>query len=159
MNFNPVIMQSEKVNSLDELPARLQRGFEAAKVASHYSDGYSTRDKMGAALFASSRLLSIGFNQYSKSKQGNKFIKLVNNKIIEYYKAVHAEQSCLCSKIQFNNNLSNSKLILYIYREKADGTPAASAPCEICQSLIKRSGISIVRFFTMSGEYKEWKIN
>jgi deoxycytidylate deaminase len=150
----------DKVVSLDQLPARLQKGFEAAKVASNYSDGDTIREKMGAAIFAGSRLLSIGFNQYHKSRPDNKFIKVVGSKVVEYYKATHAEQSALDKiKYKYNANYTNSKLILYIYREGADGMPSASAPCELCQSIIKRSGISIVRFFTMAGSYKEWKVN
>ena len=113
---------------------------------------------MGAAIFAGSRLLSIGFNQYYKSRPDNKFIKLVDNKVVEYYKATHAEQTAL-DKIKYSTNYINSKLILYIYREGADGMPSASAPCELCQSVIKRSGISIVRFFTTQGSYKEWKLS
>lgn len=146
-----------KVLSLNELPARIQRGFEAAKVASSYSDGPLKRERMGAAIFAGSRLLSIGFNQYYKSRPDNKFIKVVNNKLVEYRKATHAEQ-CALDKIKYSPNYVNKKLILYIYREGADGMPSASAPCELCQSIIKRSDISIVRFFTVSGAYKEWKV-
>ena len=146
-----------RVYSLDELPARLQKGFEAAKVASTYSDGDLKRERMGAAIFAGSRLLSIGFNQYYKSRPDNKFIKVISNKIVEYSKATHAEQ-CALDKIKYSPNYAKKKLILYIYREGADGTPAASAPCELCQTLIKRSEISVVRFFTRGGEYKEWKV-
>ena len=147
-----------KVISLDELPARLQKGFEAAKAASIFSDGCLKRERMGAAIFAGSRLLSIGFNQYYKSRPDNKFIKLdTNNKIIEYHKATHAEQ-CALDKIKYSPNYVNKKLIMYIYREGANGEPTASAPCELCQSIIKRSEVSIVRFFTRSGEYKEWKV-
>jgi deoxycytidylate deaminase len=150
----------DKITSLDQLPARLQKGFEAAKLASSYSDGESKREQMGAAVFAGSRLLSIGFNQYYKSRPDNKFIKIVNDRVIEYYKATHAEQSALDKiKYKYNENYTKSKLILYIYREGADCMPSASAPCELCQSVIKRSGISIVRFFTASGAYKEWKVD
>ncbi|MCI4437618.1 MAG: hypothetical protein JHC33_12500 [Ignisphaera sp.] len=160
LNQNLLGVKNDKVISLDELPARLQRGFEAAKVASACSDGESKRERMGAAIFAGSRLLSIGFNQYYKSRPDNKFIKVVNNKVVEYYKATHAEQSALDKiKYKYNANYSNSKLILYIYREGADGMPSASKPCELCQMLIKKAGISIVRFFTTSGSYKEWKVN
>ena len=148
----------KKINSLDELPARLQKGFEAAKVASSYSDGSLKRERMGAAIFAGSRLLSIGFNQYYKSRPDNKFIKLsVSNKIIEYRKATHAEQ-CALDKIKYSPNYTNKKLIMYVYRESANGLPAASMPCELCQSVIKRSDVAIVRFFTTGGEYKEWKV-
>lgn len=148
----------QKIYSLDELPARLQRGFEAAKAASTCSDGLFAREKMGAAIYAGSRLLSIGFNNYAKSRPGNKFIKVVDDKVFEYYKATHAEQSAL-DKIKYSENYANSKLIMYIYREAANGTPSASAPCELCQALIKRSDISVVRFFTPSGSYKEWKVS
>ena len=147
-----------RIYSLDELPARLQKGFEAAKVASSYSDGPLKRERMGAAIFAGSRLLSIGFNQYYKSRPDNKFIKMVANKVVEYSKATHAEQ-CALDKIKYSPNYTNKKLILYIYREGADGMPAASAPCELCQTVIKRSEIAIVRFFTMDGEYREWKVS
>ena len=148
----------KKITSLDELPARLQKGFEAAKVASSYSDGCLKRERMGAAIFAGSRLLSIGFNQYYKSRPDNKFIKLgLDNKVVEYRKATHAEQ-CALDKIKYSPNYVNKKIIMYIYREGSNGEPTASMPCELCQSIIKRSDVAIVRFFTTSGEYKEWKV-
>ena len=147
----------DKIHSLTELPARIQKGFEAAKAASSCSDGPLKRERMGAAIFAGSRLLSIGFNQYYKSRPDNKFIKLVADKLVEYRKATHAEQ-CALDKIKYSPNYTNKKLILYIYREGADGTPAASAPCELCQAVIKRSEVAIVRFFNMNGEYREWKV-
>ncbi len=152
------LVHSSKIFDLSELPSRLQRGFETARAASKYSDGFCTRDKMGASIFAGSRLLSIGFNQYSKSRPSNKFIHVVNNKIIEFYKAIHAEQAAI-DKIKYSTNYINSKLILYVYRETAEGLPAASAPCLLCQQTIKQTDlISIVRFFTPNGEYSEWKV-
>lgn len=155
MIFNTT--EGNRITSLDQLPARLKRGFEAAKAASVCSDGYQVRDRMGTAIFAGSRLLAVGFNQFHKSRPGNKFIKVVDNKIVEFYRATHSEQAVL-DRIKYSENYSNSKLILYIYRETADGMPSASAPCLMCQQVIKNSAVSIVRFFTMSGEYREWKV-
>jgi len=152
-------IKDKKIRHLNELPARIQKGFEAAKAASFYSDGSLKRERMGAAIFAGSRLLSIGFNQYYKSRPDNRFIKIgPNNKVIEYRKATHAEQ-CALDKIKYSPNYVNKKLIMYIYREGADGHPTASMPCQICQSTIKRSDVAIVRFFTPNGEYKEWKVS
>ncbi len=157
--FLSVLKIDKQIKSLNELPSRIQRGFEAAKAASSYSDGYLKRERMGAAIFAGSRLLSIGFNQYSKSRPDNKFFKISqDNKIIEYCKATHCEQ-CALDKIKYSENYTDKKLIMYVYREGANGEPTASAPCQMCQAAIKRSDISVVRFFTFDGEYKEWKVN
>ena len=148
---------SNRIYSLDELPARLHRGFDAAKAAAAIAPHNKARDRMGASVFAGSRLLSFGFNQDVKSCPTNSFIKLDDNyKIISYLKPIHAEQSALFP-IRYRD-YSRQKLSLFVYRENAEGLPTASLPCLLCQTAIRVAGISIVHFFTQDGVYKYYKV-
>ena len=147
----------QKIYSLDELPARIHRGFEAAKAAAALSPHKKSRDRMGASIFAGSRLLSFGFNQDIKSCPTNSFIKLdTNYKIISYLKPIHAEQSALFS-IRYRD-YSRQKLSLFVYRETAEGLPTSSFPCPLCQTAIKTAGIYIVHFFTVDCKYHCYKV-
>lgn len=150
---------SERILSLNDLSSSIKRGFEAAQAASLHSDWPSKRTKMGCAIFAGSRLVSIGFNQFSKTKPGNKFFKIdPNGNVIEYLKPLHAEQSALV-KIRHRDNLKKSKLSMFIYRSNISGLLATSAPCPMCQSEIINAGISIVHFFAPGSRYGVWRVN
>lgn len=154
---NVYVNVTQPIVMLNDLPASIKRGFEAALVASHHSDGVQRRLRMGAAIYAGSRLLSIGFNQYQKTKPGNKFFKVGENGTIkEFLKTIHAEQTALI-KIKYRD-YSNSKLSMYIYRTDSNGNPATSAPCPLCQKDIKDSGINTVHFIAPGGYLGKWQV-
>lgn len=154
---NVYVNVTRPIISLSELPASITRGFEAALVASNHSDGLQRRLRMGAAIYAGSRLLSIGFNQYQKTKPGNKFFKVGENGVIkEFLKTIHAEQTALI-KIR-HRDYSNNKLSMYIYRADSNGNPATSAPCPMCQEMISSYGINTVHFIAPGGYYGKWDV-
>jgi deoxycytidylate deaminase len=155
---NVYINTNKQLIQLSDLPASLTRGFEAALVASSHSDGLQRRLRMGAAIYAGSRLLSIGFNQYLKTKPGNKFFKIESNGVVkEFLKTIHAEQTALI-KIR-HRDYSNNKLSMFIYRSDSNGNPATSAPCPMCQETIRAYGISTVHFIAPGGYYGKWDVN
>jgi deoxycytidylate deaminase len=152
---NVYVNVTQPIVMLSNLPASIKRGFEAALVASNHSDGLQRRLKMGAAIYAGSRLLSIGFNQYQKTKPGNKFFKVGENGVVkEFLKTIHAEQNALI-KIR-HRDYSNNKLSMYIYRSDSNGNPATSAPCPLCQADIKKAGIAKVYFIAPGGYLGYW---
>lgn len=152
-----IVDTSKRIISLDELPYSIRRGFEAALAASSDSDWPSLRTRMGSAIFAGSRLLSVGANAFYKTKPGNKFFKVKADGVVtEYLKPLHAEQAALV-KIR-HRDYSRQKLSMFIWRSDAQGRPNTSAPCELCQSEIIKSGIKIVHFFAPGGLYGKWDV-
>lgn len=150
---------SKQIISLDMLPASIRRGFEAARAASFHSDGPLQRTKMGASIYAGSRIVAVGFNQYNKSKPGNRFFKLAQDgSVVEYTKSIHAEQSAL-TRIRYRDYGRTNKLILFVFRQDAKGLPAASSPCEMCQGEIQRAGIQTVHFIAPGGFYGRWEVS
>lgn len=133
-----------------EMTNRWQRCFEIAKAASEHSDGKFPRDRMGAAIFSGSRLLSVGFNQYAKSRPGNIGLKKNGRTFLI---SIHAEQSAL-SKIKYRDYSSN-KLICYIVRLNSVGDFTSSKPCNMCIDHLKNHGIKNVRFINESGNPEE----
>ena len=127
------------------LPGSWIRGFDAANAASEYSDGIPNRDKMGAAIFCSGRLLSIGYNLYKKTTPKSIIMKRGHEIVL----SLHAEQSAL-TKIRYRDYEKN-KLIMYIYRKNTHNMPVNSKPCNKCQELLHASGIKIARYINGNG--------
>ena|ERR1700680_3739813 len=61
----------------------------------------------------------------------------------------HAEFNVL------KNINDGSKGVLYVYREKADGSLGLSSPCEFCRLLLRDKGIKKVVYTTKDGYAKE----
>lgn len=84
------------------------------------------RDKRG-------RILSIGRNSYVKTHPLQaKLAKLVGKEHSVY---LHAEIHAI-TKLRFGTPYA-----IEVYRYLANGTPANSKPCEICQTAIRLAGI------------------
>lgn len=109
------------------------RGFEVAKAAALLSNARHAR-RVGAALYSGSTLLSIGYNEYGKSHP-----KAVWN--------MHAEHRALLRR-QYH---VSKNLIVYVFRETADGKEACSKPCSNCAALMKEAGVRLVRYLDEVG--------
>lgn len=135
-----------------KLTSRWKRGFEAAKNASSLSDGKSVGEKMGAAVFQGSILLSTGYNLYAKTKPGNSY--KLNGAVFDT--SIHAEQMAI-DKIR-HYDYSNTKLTVYIVRLDVNGDFVVSRPCSSCVSYMKQYGIRIARFINETGSPEEMQI-
>jgi len=98
------------------------QGFDAAKEGSRLAQAPRHSRKVGAALYAGRRLLSIGFNSYGQSHPRNP----------KGY-SIHAEHRALLRRQHY---APHNRLIMYIWRETADGNPAHSEPCKRCKELM-----------------------
>jgi tRNA(Arg) A34 adenosine deaminase TadA len=123
---------------MKKLTASWKRGFAAAKAAKEYSNGDRPGEKMGAALFSGSILISIGFNTYDKTHPSSKKKNF----------SVHAEHACIIKR-QYKEDGNN--LTMYVYREtqvnKGVLLPSISRPCENCLGILKLAGVKRVRFY------------
>jgi len=130
----------------------LKRGFEVARAASLHSTGIAIGQKLGAALFAGSNLLSIGFNDFSKTHR---------HSVCEAYNGnLHAEIKCLVKRWHYEKS---KNLILYVSRtitnpEQTILEYGCSRPCGNCMRVIVEFGVRRVRFFNENGIPEEIKL-
>ena len=134
------------------ITCRWTRGFKAAMEASKHSDGDSSRDRLGAAIFHGNRLLASGCNSYSKTKPGNVGTRPDGS---EFPVSLHAEQ-CAVDKIKYQEQAG--KLILYTARINALGQYVSSKPCNMCIEYLRKYNIKIVRFINELGVPEEMRI-
>lgn len=120
------------------------RGFEAAKAASKYAIAPRIGLKVGAALYAKSTLLSIGFNSYDVTHPNSH-----RNRV--YTCNIHAEHRAIIKRQHY----VNGNLIIYVWRERFDGTPGNCKPCLTCQLILKEAGVKRARFIDEFGKPKE----
>ena len=121
-----------------------QRGFDAAKAAMLYSNGGRPGRKLGAALFNGSRIISIGFNIFTKTHP------LVKHATFD--KNVHAEHAAVIKRQHYDNG---GNLILYVYRENGNGVPICSKPCKSCQNILALANVKRVRYIDEKGQFTE----
>ena len=146
------ISESDRYNNYEvisierPITRRWIQGFETAKAAMVYSDGFKARDKMGAAIFCGSRLLSIGFNQYSKTDG------TIKTKT-PFLFSIHAEKAAL-SKIKYRN-YSDLKLICYVVRMNSKNQFVISKPCNNCIEALQNFGVHSIRFINAKGNAEE----
>jgi deoxycytidylate deaminase len=128
-----------------------QRGFEAATAASIHSTGIAVGQKLGAALYSGSNLLSIGFNDWNKTTR--------HSQNIDYNGNTHAEVMALVRRWHYDKT---KNLIMYVSRYITNSQQTiigygCSRPCNSCMRLIVSYGVRRVRFFDENGEPREIK--
>ena len=136
----------------NKLSKSWQRGFDAASAASLHSTGLAVGQKMGAALYAGSILLSIGFNDWNKTTPHSKHETHNGN--------THAEVMAVVKRWHYEKSRN---LILYVSRtitnpEQTIVKYGCSRPCEKCMNLAKDYGVRRVRFFNEFGMPNEIKL-
>lgn len=112
-----------------------KRGFDIARAATEFAIAPRRSRRVGAALFSGATLVAIGANRYGHSHPDAEW-------------SVHAEHAALIKR-QYH---PSRNLILYVYRELADGTPACSRPCRNCVQLLRMAGVRWVRFYDTDGD-------
>ena len=126
----------------------VQRGFDAARAASELSTAPRVARKMGAALFSSSRLLSVGFNRWHTHPQ--------SDNTAEFNRTLHAEAVAFTRRKHYDP--VGGRLTLYVTRNLADGTAGESKPCPNCLALARLAGVSRIHFYGTDGEPKEMNL-
>jgi len=121
-----------------------KKGFEVAKAASKYAIAPREGLRIGAALYAKSALLSIGFNTYYVTHPAS-----ARNKLFD--RNIHAEHRAIIKRQHYDN----SSMVMYVYRELANGILANCMPCLTCQKLMAEAGVKRVRFINEGGQFEE----
>jgi deoxycytidylate deaminase len=133
------------------LPNSWRRGFEAAEAASIYSDGVKLGERLGAALFAGPRIMSLGYNVWAKSHPASRHPK--------FDRCVHAEHMSLIKRRHYVNS---NNLVMYVYRAKRenfkDAIAACSRPCKNCCMLLELANVRRVRFIDENGIPAEMRL-
>jgi deoxycytidylate deaminase len=121
----------------------IDRGFDVALAATALSDAPRAGLRMGSALYAGARLLSVGANRWYSTHPDS------DNR--EFNRTVHAEHVAILKRRYTNQ----SGLTLYVARIRADGSYGCSKPCGNCMNLMKLAGVTRVRYFDHEGKQVE----
>jgi deoxycytidylate deaminase len=129
-----------------------RRGFDAAAAISIYSTGQSHGLRLGAALYAGSNLLSLGFNDWNQTHP-----RSTKN---EFAKNLHAEHAALLKRRHYDNARN---LIMYVYRARINPDTdlielACSRPCDNCMTLLESAKVRRIRFIDENGFANEISI-
>ena len=123
------------------------------KIAQSLSTMSDHRVKIGCVVVNKHRIVSSGHNSNSKchAVQAQLDMKYFN---CNCSGKVHAETSALIPLLKSNEDYSRATL--YTYREYKDGSLAMSRPCSRCMELIKRLGITTIKYTTDHGYAVEY---
>ena len=124
--------------------ASSNRGFETALAAAELSTASRTARKMGSALYAGPRLLSVGYNRYHSHPDSNN---------IGFCRSLHCEHVALLRRQHFDK--LSGHLTMYVARRLADGSLGCSKPCDNCVELCRLAGVRRIRYVDEQGERKE----
>jgi deoxycytidylate deaminase len=114
---------------------QIERGFSTAFAAALLSDAPRCGLRMGASLYAGSRLLSLGANRWcTHPASDNKY----------FNRSFHAENVALVRRKHYD---IISRLTMYIGRMREDGTIGCSRPCNNCLELMRLAGVRRVWFY------------
>ena len=123
---------------------KASRGFDAALAASFLSTAPRTGLRLGAALFCGSRLLSLGSNRWHSHPSSDN---------AEFTRSLHAENVALLRRKHYD--APRGRLILYVARQREDGSIGCSKPCANCMALARLAGVRRVWFYNAAGEPEE----
>lgn len=109
-----------------------------------------TRVKVGCILVYKNTILAKGWNTEKTHTDQMHYnaVRFDCNKKYFPHK-LHAEQMCL-SKVKYLD-IDFSKVILYVYREYNDGSPALAKPCLSCEKYINDLQVGKIVYTTDSG--------
>jgi deoxycytidylate deaminase len=125
----------------------IARGFDVALATALLSNAPRPGLRMGSALFAGNRLLSVGANRWNSTHP--------NSDNRAFVRTIHAEHIALVRRQHYD---VSGNLILYVARRRADGSLGCSKPCANCLELARLAGVSRVRYFDHSGKQEEMTI-
>ena len=120
---------------------RDKRFFDLARNVSFKSDH---RIRLGAVIVKQGRVVSVGFNRYSKTHP-------MSN---SYNRTLHAEMDAIVGVDR--GTLRGSTM--YVYREDRNGVQKIAKPCCHCEPVIREVKIKKVIYTTSSGSIGEIKI-
>lgn len=117
--------------------------FRAALAAAMQSEDYQY--KLGAAIFAKKRLISVGANNAKTHPLSRFYGRPVT---------VHAEMQAIIRAKNVVESLEG--MVLVVARIKRNGEIGMARPCSGCEAIIRRNGIKEVWYTTENGWAKEY---
>lgn len=128
---------------------RIDRHFNIAKQASIYSN--VKRARVGSVFIYKNKILSIGWNSNKTAPIQAYWNKERFDESKEPYclHSLHAETAALLNVK--NTNIDWSKVMVFNWRIKKDGTQGNSRPCKSCMAMLIKQGIKDIFYSTENG--------
>ena len=129
---------------------RIKHYFNLAKNASQYSD--NKRARLGSVIIYKNKVISVGWNVENKTNPlQEEYNRLRGYDVsVEFTKSsLHAEFSAML-RIK-HMDIDFSKIHMFIYRERKDGSLGNARPCPACMGFSKKLGIKNIYYTTNDG--------
>lgn len=125
----------------------MKRCFKIAKEARNASDWKGQH--LGSVIVYKNKILSIGWNTSKETPLQKKFNKYRTFDEKVYKNSEHAEMRAIRTLLHDydEKDLDFSKISIYIYRDRKDGSLGLAKPCPACEMAIRSLGIKNV-FYT-----------
>ena len=130
---------------MDSLSKRQKSFFRAAQVMSTLSDH---RYKVGCVIVNGHRIISSGYNSDTKCHAVQARVDQ-SHFDCDCIGKLHAETRAIIPLLKTHSKYKNATI--YTYRETSDKHLAMSRPCERCLQLIRKLGITKIRYTTPDG--------
>ena len=128
----------------------IKRYMSSAKKASLASS--YPRQKIGAVMVYGNKVIATGCNTYKTNPMQHKYNKLRFNKDCINNGVVHAETALLLKTKYLD--VDWSRVTIYVYRERKDGSLGLAKPCMACQIALEERGITEIYYTTDTGYEK-----
>ena len=115
--------------------------FLKSKEVSHLSDH---RCKIGASVIHKNKIISSACNQ--------RFIWDSLTRLYNPFSSIHAETSAI---LKVKNKKILKECVMFIYRERKDGSLGMCRPCKTCQRIMKSFGLLKVHYTSPEGYHYE----
>lgn len=127
--------------------ARINKYFELARQACKFSDMHKT--KVGSVFIYKNKVISVGYNSNKTAPIQALWNQERFDKESTYLHTLHAETTALLHAKNFD--IDWSKVYVFNWRTKKDGSQGLSKPCKSCEAMLKNKGIKNIFYSTDSG--------
>ena len=122
--------------------------FDAAKAVSLLSNH---KQKLGCVIIYKHHIISSGYNSKSKTHKLQAELDQKHFNSDKCLGPIHAEVSALLPLLHKKYNTNLKRAVVYVYRERSDGSLGLAKPCSRCMEVIKSCGIKKLKYTTYDG--------
>lgn len=129
---------------------RIHRYFEIAKNTAFCSDNLKTR--VGCVIIYKKQIISTGWNLENKTHPLQKMMNKYRGYDINLSNARHTQHAECHALVKIDDlDIDWSKVSIFNYRIKRDGSKGMSKPCKACEAMLRNKGIKEIYFTTETG--------
>lgn len=152
-------MEKERFDGVMLNKSKIYRYLNLAKSAALLSDNKKTR--VGCIIVYKKQVIGTGWNLENKTHPLQKAVNKYRGYDIEQNNAKHSQHAECHALTRISDlDIDWSKVVIFVYRLKRDGSRGLAKPCIGCETMLRTKGIKQVYYSTEIGwEYTYYENN